>query len=114
MAGFTTAEGNFLIFTRTTGTCGLKFSITQHSRDEQLMFNLTNYLGCGKSYKHPDRDIVNYLCYNFLEISKNIIPFFSKYLVQGIKALDLNDWLLAAELIQNKTHLTVKGKEKIL
>ena len=46
IAGFVTAEGCFQIFIRTNGFIGLKFAITQHSRDKQLMVSLVSNLGC--------------------------------------------------------------------
>jgi hypothetical protein len=42
-----------------------------------------------------------------------IIPFFDKYLLQGTKSLDFSDFKQAAELINNKAHLTESGVEKI-
>ena len=36
---------------------GLRFIITQHSRDERFLINcLIKYLGCGKYYSHSNKD----------------------------------------------------------
>lgn len=114
IAGFTSAEGCFKIFIRTTGFTGLKFAITQHSRDELLISSIVDTLGCGKCYRHPTRDNVDYLCFKFTDIAEKIIPLFQEYPIQGVKSLDYRDWTLAAELIKNKDHLTPEGKAKIL
>jgi len=37
------------------------------------------------------------------------LPFFKKYPILGVKALDFNDWSLGAEIIQKKAHLTPEG-----
>ncbi len=37
------------------------------------------------------------------------MPFFKKYPILGVKALDFNDWCQAAEILQNKAHLTSEG-----
>jgi len=114
IAGFATAEGCFQIFIRTNGFIGLKFAITQHSRDKQLMVSLVSNFGCGTCYKHSTRDSVDYLCFKFTDIDEKIIPFFQEYPILGVKSLDYQDWLLAAELIKSKAHLSSEGKAKIL
>lgn len=53
IAGFTSGEGCFFISTYKSSTklgeaVRLMFTITQHSREELLMKNLVNYLGCGR------------------------------------------------------------------
>lgn len=53
IAGFTTGDGCFFISifkssTKLGEAVRLMFTITQHSRDELLMKNLVNYLGCGR------------------------------------------------------------------
>ena len=42
-----------------------------------------------------------------------IIPFFDKYPIIGMKALDFADWCKTAELMKNKAHLTPQGLEEI-
>jgi hypothetical protein len=37
------------------------------------------------------------------------VPFFKKYPILGVKALDFNDWCKGAEIIKDKTHLTPEG-----
>jgi hypothetical protein len=42
----------------------LKFQITQHSKDEQLMKSFVSYLGCGR-YETSQGDCGNYVCTKF-------------------------------------------------
>ena len=41
-------------------------------------------------------------------------PLFNKYKIRGIKALDYIDFCEVAKLINEKTHLTEQGLEKII
>ena len=57
LAGFTSAEGCFLINiykskTKLGETVKLVFEIPQHKRDEQLMISLIEFLKCGNIYKN--------------------------------------------------------------
>ena len=42
-----------------------------------------------------------------------IIPFFNKFPIIGVKALDFEDWCKVAKLMENKAHLTSEGLEEI-
>jgi hypothetical protein len=56
LSGFTDAEGTFFIESTRSKLykqgmqISLKFSISQHSRDEELMRSIVDYLGCGNYY----------------------------------------------------------------
>ena len=57
LAGFTDAEGCFLIniyksHTKLGEAVQLIFKITQHERDEQLIISLIEFLKCGNIYKN--------------------------------------------------------------
>jgi hypothetical protein len=118
LAGFTAGEGCFLIDTykaKTNTGLGvtLRFKLTQHNRDTELIKSLVEYLGCGNFYQKSNQDIVDFIVVRFGDNFDKIIPFFNKYLLQGAKALDFSDFKQAAELINNKAHLTESGLEKI-
>jgi hypothetical protein len=89
----------------------LRFQLTQHARDEQLIKSLIEYLGCGTV--HKDRETFNFLVSKFSDINDKIIPFFAKYSILGVKLLDYIDWCKAAELIKNKDHQTEDGLDQI-
>ena len=117
LSGFTSAEGCFYVklVKSQTHSIGWKvrldFIIIQHTRDEQLMRIIIKYLDCGNIYKK--RDTLHYTVYKFNDITDKIIPFFKKYPIRGVKALDFTDWCKVAELMQEKKHLTKKGLEQI-
>jgi len=91
----------------------LFFNITQHSRDEQLLKSLVNYLGCGGYYLVSGRDLGKFIVTRFSDIESKIMPFFDKYPLQGVKSLDYADFKRVAELVKNKAHLTASGLEEI-
>ena len=49
----------------------------------------------------------------FDDIVNIIIPFYNKYPIHGVKALDFKDFCLVAEMMKEKKHLTQKGLELI-
>lgn len=91
----------------------MRFKLTQHSRDMELMKSLVEYFGCGNCYSKSTQYIVDFIVARFGDNFDKIIPFFDKYQLQGVKALDFADFKQAAELINNKDHLTESGLEKI-
>ena len=116
LAGFTSAEGSFQvsIFQGTTNigeTVKLVFNLSQHSRDEQLLRRLIKFFKCGNIYKN--RDGYSFIVSKFKDIYFNIIPFFMKYSIHGVKALDFRDFCLLASIIKDKKHLTKDGLDKI-
>lgn len=117
LSGFSSAEGCFLIVVKTKLTSGhyvwLKFQITQHSRDEQLMKSFVSYLGCGR-YETNQGDWGNYVCTKFSDIETKIIPFFDKYKIEGVKASDYADFKHAAEIIKAKANLDEEGLDQIM
>ena len=116
-AGFTSAEGCFTIkiSESQTHSLGYKiqlvFLITQHSRDSDLIKLFIIYLECGYVYKN--RETSGFYVTKFKDIVEKIIPFFQKYKIRGVKALDFSNWCLVADMMKQKKHLTAEGLEKI-
>ena len=116
LAGFTAGEGCFFIVIEKSATkigwrVQLVISLTQHSRDELFMVSLIKYFDSGKIYKKGNA--FDFKVIKFDDILNKIIPFFKKYPIEGVKALDFADWCKAAELMRKKKHLTVEGLEQI-
>jgi len=88
----------------------LLFKLTQHSRDEELMKSLMDYLGCGNVSVDG---AVDYLVVKFSDLTDKVIPFFVKYPILGVKSKDFADFCKVAELMQNKAHLTAEGLNQI-
>ena len=114
--GFIEAEGSFQVITQNVNNItniSLRFSITQHIRDEPLLNNIVTYLNCGRYYKSPARIEGQYLVTVFSDISEKIIPLLKEYPLLWVKKQDYLDFVQIADLIKSKAHLTEQGKEKI-
>lgn len=117
LIGFVEGEGSFMVIIqeskskKTTDNIGLRFVITQHSKDSVLLFNISNYLGCGKCYF--SRNEVNLTVSTLSDINNKIISLFNKYPLLGTKKEDYLDFCKVAELIKSKDHLTKQGIENI-
>jgi hypothetical protein len=118
LAGFTSGEGSFGVKVRNAkensrAIIELIFQINQHVRDKELMACIAEYLECGKIYKHSLNAVV-YRVSKTSDLTEKVIPFFIKYPILGIKALDFKDFCSLAELINNKAHYTEEGLNKII
>ena len=117
LVGFVEGEGCFLVVIQKSKSkkksydISLRFTITQHNRDLELLQNLSNYLGCGKHYS--SRNEVTFVTSSFSDIKSKIIPIFDKYDLLGTKKEDLKDFKKVAELIESKNHFTEKGIKNI-
>ena len=89
----------------------LEFHVSQDSRDEKLFRSFIKYLTCGNI--HKSRDTLEYRVTKFDDIVNKVIPFFQKYKIRGVKALDFSNWCLVADMMKQKKHLTAEGLEKI-
>ena len=76
------------------------------------MESLVTYLGCGHYMDKPGWG--HYRVTKFSDNYDIIMPFFRKYPILGVKALDYADWCLVAEIMKRKEHLTKEGNDKIL
>ena len=118
LAGFTSAEGCFLVNVfRSSGhklgfRVQLRFQLTQHARDEALMRSLIEYFGCGNVYIRERA--VDFIVQKSSDLDSKIIPLFNKYPIVGEKFLNFKDFCLIAELIKQNKHLTKSGLDQIL
>jgi hypothetical protein len=119
LAGFISGEGCFFIGITKSKTNVIGFSvsprlsITQHSRDKQLMQSLIDYLGCGKYYSCGNKYKGEFIVRNLSDITSIIIPLFKKYPIEGIKALNFEYFCRAVLIIQEGRHLSKDGLEEI-
>jgi len=118
LAGFTSGEGCMLVRVKKSSThrlgflVELVFQINQHTRDKLLILNLIKYLNCGVVYKHSENAVV-FKVTKFSDLTQNIIPFFSKYPILGVKSKDFYDFCEVADIMKEKGHLTIEGLNKI-
>jgi hypothetical protein len=111
IAGFTSGDGCFTI--NMTKYIQLVFLISQHSRDKELMENLISYLGCGTLRSSANKDFVEIRVTKLEDLTGIIIPFFKKYPIIGVKALDFADWCKAVEIVKDKSHRNIEGLKEI-
>jgi hypothetical protein len=111
--GFIDAEGSFQVITQNNRNVSLRFSLTQHIRDEELLKDIVTYLNCGRYYKSPTRNEGQYLVTVFSDIKDKLIPFLNEYPLLGTKRDDYLDFAQIVELIKSKAHLTDEGLERI-
>jgi len=118
LVGFTEGEGSFLVSvfksnTKTGYALRLKFQITQHSRDAELMKAIAVYLGCG-GYKNRSQGTAgDFTVTNFSDINDKILSFYVQYPLLGYKLVSFNKFCQVAELMKVKSHLTQEGLDKI-
>jgi hypothetical protein len=91
----------------------LKFILTQHSRDENLLRNLIEIFECGRFITKNTKEYGEFVVEKYSDIRDKIIPFFEKYPLYGIKKENYLDFKKVSELMKNKAHLTLEGLEKI-
>lgn len=96
LAGFTAGDGCFFVYAevdtklRTGFRTKLRFNICQHLKDKLLMERIASYFNCG-SITVTTRGEVNFDVHKFSDNYDIIKPFFDKYAIQGVKALDFKD-----------------------
>jgi len=119
LAGFTTGEGCYSVgvlkanTTKLGETVRLRFQLTQHVRDDQLMKGLEAYLDCGTVRNRKGGLAVDYRVDKFSDLTAKIIPFFEEYPIVGVKAQDFRDFCKVANLMKAKKHLTTEGINQI-
>ena len=119
LAGFVSGEGCFLVFIAKSKKSKfgfqirLRFTITQHSRDEKLLTSFVLYFNCGMIYTRKNKALTEFVCIKFSDNFEKIIPFFKQHPIIGVRAQDFEDFCQVAELMQNKAHLTIEGLNEI-
>lgn len=98
LSGFVDGEGLFYVKPKKK-SFGVSISISQHIKDEVLLNNISSYLQCGLIEKPTTRSEANFRVYKIKDICEKIIPHFEKYPLQGIKALDFQDFVKVAKIL---------------
>lgn len=95
-------------------TVQLRFQITQHTRDYELIKSLVTYLDCGRTHLPSGMIMVIFQWGGeFSDINEKIISFFDKYQIEGVKALDLAYFNRVAAIMKVNGHTTESGLEEI-
>jgi hypothetical protein len=118
LVGFIEGEGCFDINivdykTKIGSQVQLRFRISQHIRDQQLMESFVTYFGCGTLHIDSRNPVVTLVITKLSDIQAKILPLFENYPLKGVKGLDYADLCKAVILVNDKAHLTTEGLEQI-
>lgn len=118
VVGFVDGEGCFHIGINQNKEMKLKvqvlpeFTVVQHEVDQQVLYALKAYFGCGVVRKnHGTR-----LCYRVRgheNLLSKIIPFFEKHPLKTRKHVDFEKFRKVVLLMEKREHLSADGLEKI-
>lgn len=124
IVGFTDGEGSFsiTISKHKTKRLGLDarliFEIELRGDEKPLLQEIQNYFRCGQIFdlnydRYGWKPHVKYAVKSHQDLTKFVIPFFKKYPLKGKKAKDFQLFCQAADIFENKEHLTLEGIEKL-
>lgn len=117
ITGLTDAEGcfNINIYKTKMGkkTAKLRFLIAVKDNDIELLNLVKDYFNCGVISKSRTNNMIHFTVSKISNINDIIIPHFQSYPLRGTKILDFRDWVLAANIITSKSHLTEEGIQKL-
>ena len=118
IVGFTDGEGCFHIGINTNQemTLGVQvlpeFTVVQHEVDEQVLYALKAYFGCGVVRKnHGTR--LSYRVRGQENLRQKILPFFEKHQLKTRKRIDFAKFRKVVLLMEKGEHLKPDGLEKI-
>ena len=118
VVGFVDGEGCFHVGIHQNESMSLgvqvlpEFTVVQHEVDEQVLYGLKDYFGCGVVRKnHGTR--LSYRVRGQKNLHDRIIPFFEKHKLKTRKRVDFEKFRKVILLIEKGEHLEADGLEKI-
>ena len=118
IVGFVDGEGCFHVGINKNESMSLgvqvlpEFTVVQHEVDEQVLYALKDYFGCGVVRKnHGNR--LSYRVRGQENLQKQIVPFFEKHKLKTRKRVDFLKFRKVILLIEKGEHLEADGLEKI-
>ncbi len=118
ISGFVSGEGNFFvdIFKSSSNKIGyqvkLRFSVTQHSRDKELLELIALNLDAGIVNIHSENALV-FKITKLVDLTTKIIPLFQQNSILGVKQLDFLDFCEVAKIMSEGKHLNNEGLDLI-
>lgn len=89
-----------------------EFTVVQHQVDEQVLYALKAYFGCGVVRRnHGTR--MSYRVRGQENLRKKILPFFEKHPLKTRKRVDFAKFRRVVRWMEEGKHLTPEGLEKI-
>ena len=118
IVGFVDGEGCFHVGINQNQSMNLgfqvlpEFTVVQHQVDEQVLYGLKDYFGCGVVRKnHGTR--LSYRVRGQNNLRNRIIPFFEKHKLKTRKRVDFEKFRKVILLIEKEEHLKPEGLEQI-
>ena len=118
IVGFVDGEGCFHIGINQNQTMKLgvqvlpEFTVVQHEMDEQVLYALKSYFGCGVVRKNHGRRL-SYRVRGHQNLLEKIIPFFEKHQLKTRKGVNFLKFRKVVRMMENQEHLSPEGLEKI-
>jgi LAGLIDADG endonuclease len=118
IVGFVDGEGCFHVGINQNQTMKLgvqvlpEFTVVQHEVDEQVLYALKAYFGCGVVRKNHGTRLA-YRVRGQENLRQKIIPFFEKHQLKTRKRVDFAKFRRIILLIEKGEHLEPDGLEKI-
>ena len=121
ITGFTDGEGCFHVSINRIPKMSLgwqvlpEFRIVQHEKDEDVLYKIKNYFGFGnvKINRTDHHGTRKEFRVRGLENLNKLIKFFNENSLKTSKKKDFEIFSKIIQLMNNKTHLTKKGLDKI-
>lgn len=89
-----------------------EFTVVQHEVDQQVLYALKDYFGCGVVRKnHGTR--LSYRVRGHENLLHKILPFFENHELKTRKRIDFTKFRKVVLLMEKKEHLTLDGIDKI-
>jgi hypothetical protein len=127
LSGFTDSEGNFTITLRNKefsninseesfsySSVTLTFKIGLHIDDLKVLESIKEKLQCGKISISESNNRCNYFVSDAFSLIHIIIPIFNYALLNSSKYSQFKVFEEAVKLINDKAHLSLEGKKKII
>lgn len=118
IVGFVDGEGCFYVgvLKNNTMTSGFQiqpeFTVTQHSRDIQLLYGLKEYFQCGQVSVN-NGESWHWRVKNLAHFTEIIIPFFEKHKLKSKRRVEFEKFRTICLKIRDKTHLTPEGFSEV-
>ncbi|PIR74658.1 MAG: endonuclease [Candidatus Magasanikbacteria bacterium CG10_big_fil_rev_8_21_14_0_10_47_10] len=120
ITGFVDGEGSFLVSfsKREKLSVGIEvrpsFSISQHERNKDILFQLQKYFGCGGiRYSKRDQNY-RYEVRSLKDLLEKIVPHFDVYPLQTSKQRDFEMFKNVCFLMKANEHLSFGGVSHII
>lgn len=86
----------------------MRFIISQHFRDLELLKTFIQYLKCG-IISEKNKQYLEFRVSSKNDLNNKIISFFNEYKLQGTKYLDFKDFSTVVSLMVKDLHLKNEG-----